>query len=80
MRLILDVLPPGGCFIFTNQARHVSQEFVQNVFPDLWGNSLRMTLRPASTVNSWAEAIGYKLIRTTGDEKTNHSVTIAQKP
>ncbi len=80
MSLIFDVLPEGGCFLFTNQSRHVSLEFTQQVFSDFKGNPLRMTLRPAQTVNKWVEDIGYKIFKTTGDEVYNYSVTLAFKP
>jgi SAM-dependent methyltransferase len=80
MSLLYDVLPTGGCFVFTNQVRHVNQEFVQGVFMDLRGEPLRMTMRPAQQMNTWAEATGFKVIRTTGDDEFNYSVTLAQKP
>ncbi len=80
MALLYDLLPQGGCFVFTNQCRHVDQEFAQSVFSDLRGQPLRMTMRPAATVNEWAEAAGFKIIQTTGDEATNYSVTLACKP
>lgn len=80
MALLFDILPPGGCFLFTNQVRHVNQEFVQGVFTDLRGQPLRMNMRPAQQVNRWAEAAGFKVVKTTGDEKVNFSVTLAQKP
>lgn len=80
MSLIFDVLPEGGCFLFTNQSKHVSLEFTQQVFSDFKGNPLRMTLRPAQTVNKWVEDIGYEIFKTTGDEGYNYSVTLALKP
>lgn len=78
--LIYDILPPGGCFIFTNQARHVNQEFVQGVFMDLRGQPLRMTMRSAALLNGWAETTGFRILKTTGDTNFNYSVTLAQKP
>jgi SAM-dependent methyltransferase len=80
MSLIYDTLPEGGCFLFTNQSRHVSLEYTQQVFSDFKGNPLRMTLRPAYLVNKWVEDIGYKIYKTTGDEEYNYSVTLAGKP
>jgi hypothetical protein len=80
MSLIYDVLPEGGCFLFTNQSKHVSQEYTQQVFSDFKGNPLRMTLRPANLVNKWVEDIGYEIFKTTGDEEYNYSVTLAVKP
>jgi hypothetical protein len=80
MTLIYDILPSDGCFLFTNQARHVDQEFVQGVFMDLHGKSLRMTMRSATIMNRWAEDAGFKILKTTGDIKFNYSVTLAQKP
>jgi SAM-dependent methyltransferase len=80
MALLYDILPSGGCFLFTNQARHVNQEFVQGVFKNLYGQPLRMKMRLAVQMNRWAENIGYVIIKTTGDANFNYSVTLAQKP
>jgi hypothetical protein len=80
MSLLFNILPARGCFVFTNQVRHVNQEFTQGVFTDLRGQPLRMTMRPTTQMNKWAEDIGFKIIKTTGDEKYNYSVTLAQKP
>jgi SAM-dependent methyltransferase len=80
MTLLYDILPSGGCFLFTNQARHVNQEFVQGVFKNLYGQPLRMTMRSAAQMNGWAEVAGFMIIKTTGDVKFNYSVTLAQKP
>jgi len=79
MALLYDILPSGGCFLFTNQARHVNQEFVQGVFKNLYGQPLRMTMRSAAQMNRWAEGAGFMIIKTTGDVKFNYSVTLAQK-
>jgi SAM-dependent methyltransferase len=79
MVLLYDLLPPGGCFLFTNQARHVNQEFVQGVFIDLRGQPLKMTMRPAAKLNDWAKSAGYRILKTTGNRDFNYSVTLAQK-
>ena len=80
MALLYGLLPSGGCFLFTNQARHVNQAFAEGVFTDFHGDSLRMTMRSAARVNGWAETAGFRILKTTGDEKFNYSVTLAQKP
>jgi SAM-dependent methyltransferase len=80
MSLLRDVLPSSGCFLFTNQVRHVNQEFTQGVFIDLHRQPLRMTMRPASVLNGWAESLGFRILKTTGDKDFNYSVTLAQKP
>lgn len=80
MSLLYEILPSGGCFVFTNQVRHVNQEFVEGVFIDLRGQPLRMTMRPAATLNGWAEGVGFRILKTTGDKDFNYSVTLAQKP
>lgn len=80
MALLYNILPPGGCFIFTNQVRHVNQEFVQGVFKDLYGQPLRMTMRSTAQMNRWAEVSGFIINKTTGDVNFNYSVTLAQKP
>lgn len=80
MALLYDILPSDGCFLFTNQARHVNQEFVQGVFNNLYGQPLRMTMRSVAQMNRWAEAVGFVINKTTGDVNFNYSVTLAQKP
>lgn len=80
MFLIFNVLPAGGCFLFTNQARHVSYELTQAVFSDHHGKPLRMSLRPAELVNGWAKDAGFSIVHTTGDEELNYSITLARKP
>jgi SAM-dependent methyltransferase len=80
MSLIFNILPSGGCFLFTNQAKHVSFELTQAVFSDYQGKPLRMSLRATEMVNVWAEDAGFKIVNTTGDEKSNYSITLAQKP
>jgi SAM-dependent methyltransferase len=80
MSLLFDILPSGGCFLFTNQVRHISQKFTQGVFIDLHGQPLRMTMRPAALLNGWAESRGFRILKTTGDKDFNYSVTLAQKP
>jgi SAM-dependent methyltransferase len=80
MALIFDLLPPGGNFVFTNQCHHVNQEFAEAVFSDLRLQPLRMTMRPAETVNDWAKEAGFTIVGGTGDEKTNYSVTLTRKP
>ena len=80
MSLIFDILPPDGCFLFTNQAKHVSYELTQAVFSDHHGKPLRMSLRATEEVNTWAKDIGYNIIDTTGDEESNYSITLTQKP
>jgi SAM-dependent methyltransferase len=80
MSLIFSILPSGGCFLFTNQAKHVSFELTQAVFSDHQGKPLRMSLRAAILVNGWATDAGFNIVNTTGDEKSNYSITLAQKP
>jgi hypothetical protein len=80
MFLIFNILPSGGCFLFTNQAKHVSFELTQAVFYDHQGKPLRMSLRASRLVNGWAEDAGFIIVNTTGDEKSNYSITLVQKP
>jgi hypothetical protein len=39
-----------------------------------------MTMRSAAQMNGWAETAGFKIMKSTGDERFNYSVTLAQKP
>jgi hypothetical protein len=80
MSIVFNILPYSGCFLFTNQAKHVSYELTQAVFSDYHGKPLRMSLRAAELVDGWAEEAGFHIVNTTGDEKSNYSITLAQKP
>ncbi|MDD5557365.1 MAG: class I SAM-dependent methyltransferase family protein [bacterium] len=80
MALLHDLLPPGGCFLFTNQSGHVDLEMVQAVFLDFRKQPLRMVVRPAAKVNAWAAAAGFTVIETASDAFGHYSVTLAEKP
>jgi len=80
LTLLGNLLPPGGCLVFTNQSGHVDLEMVQAVFLDFHRRPLRMVTRPADLINRWAEAAGFKVLRTAQDEAGYYSVTLAQVP
>ena len=80
MRLVYDLLPDEGCFLFTNQSGHVDLQMVQSVFVDFHGQPLRMAVRPAEMVDGWAVEIGFEIIETLSDERGHYSVTLATKP
>ncbi len=79
MQLIYDVLPEGGLFAFTNQSEHVDLTLINAVFIDFNHQQLKMKVRKAKLVNSWAERIGFKILMTKTDSKQRYSVTLAQK-
>lgn len=80
MALLHDLLPAGGCFVFTSQMGHVDLEMVQEVFLDFRGEPLRMVTRSAEQVNTWAETAGFEVLQTECDGVGHYSVTLAQKP
>ena len=79
MSLLYDLLPNGGCFVFTNQSGHVDLEMINSIFVGSRGQPLRMVVRPTEVVNSWAEAQGFKILQTTSDRWRHYSVTLTQK-
>jgi SAM-dependent methyltransferase len=80
MELLFDLLPDGGCFVFTNQSGHVDLEMVNSIFVSPGSQPLQMVVRPAEVVNSWAKAKGFKTLQTASDRFGHYSVTLAQKP
>lgn len=78
--LLYDLLPDGGCFVFTNQSGHVDLEMVNTIFVGADSQPLQMIVRPAETVNNWAKAQGFKVLQTISDQWGHYSVTLAQKP
>jgi SAM-dependent methyltransferase len=80
LTLLGNLLPPGGCLVFTNQSGHVDLEMVQAVFLDFNRRPLRMVTRPPDLINCWAEAAGFVILQTARDEAGYYSVTLAQVP
>ncbi len=79
MKIIFDVLRPGGYFVFTNQSGHVDLEMVEKIFVDFNKEPLRMTVRPAEQMNQWAKEAGFTIMKTVSDDKKYYSVTLACK-
>ena len=79
MSIIHELLPPGGYFIFSNQSGHFDLDLVNYIFTDFHGQPLDMVVRPAATVNAWAETAGFNIVETTSDRLGFYSVTMAQK-
>lgn len=80
MSLLYDLLPNGGCFVFTNQCGHVDLEMVNSIFVGSNKQPLQMIVRSTETVNSWVEARGFKILQTTEDQWGHYSATLTQKP
>jgi len=80
MRLIYDLLPGGGFFLFTNLLKQTHLEMAQAVFPGLNGKPLQLFPRPAEMINSWVEAAGFTLLETSNESTGCYSFTLAQKP
>ena len=59
---------------------HVDLEMVQEVFLDFRGEPLRMVIRSAQQVKTWAEAAGFEVLQTECDGIGHYLVTLAQKP
>lgn len=80
IRIVFDLLEPGGYFIVTNQTAHPNLEFVEAVFQDFDHQPLRMTMRPQEKIRQWLTAVGFMIERTLSDSKGYFSVTKARKP
>ena len=80
MSLLYDLLPSGGCFVFTNQCGHVDLEMVNSIFVGSNKQPLQMVVRSAEMVNSWAVGQGFKILHSTEDRWGHYSVTLTQKP
>jgi SAM-dependent methyltransferase len=80
MSLLFDLLPQGGCFVFTNQTGHIDIEMVQAVFVDFHKEPLRMVVRDADQTNGWAQAAGFNVLDTRADSQGHYSVTLASRP
>ncbi|HOY10511.1 MAG TPA: class I SAM-dependent methyltransferase family protein [Candidatus Omnitrophota bacterium] len=79
MKIIYDVLRPGGYFVFTNQSGHVDLDMVEKIFIDFNKDPLRMKTRPEKLINGWAQDIGFEIVDTAADQKEYYSVTLALK-
>lgn len=79
MKIIYDVLRPGGYFVFTNQSGHVDLDMVEKIFIDFNKDPLRMKTRPEKLINGWAQDIGFEIVDTAADQKEYYSVTLAFK-
>jgi SAM-dependent methyltransferase len=77
MRIIRDVLKPGGLFVFSNQSGHVDLKMVEEIFVDFNKNPLRMKVSPATLMNQWAMEAGFDVIRTVSDAYGHYSVSLA---
>ncbi|HOY10849.1 MAG TPA: class I SAM-dependent methyltransferase family protein [Candidatus Omnitrophota bacterium] len=77
MKIIHDILRPGGYFVFTNQSGHVDLDMVEEIFVDFNREPLRMKTRPAELINGWAREAGFEIVDTAADDKKHYSVTLA---
>ena len=80
IRIVFDMLSPGGYFVLSNQMDHPDLEFTQSVFVDFDGKPLRMTMRSKEKVSRWLEEAGFIVEKTLADTHGYYSVTKAQKP
>ncbi|MGA1824331.1 MAG: class I SAM-dependent methyltransferase family protein, partial [bacterium] len=79
METIHALLKREGFFLFTNQCGHVDMEMVSEIFTDFNSNPLKMTTRSPEKMNSWAEKIGFRVLKTKTDQWGYYSVTLAVK-
>lgn len=79
IKIIYDLLPAGGKIIYTNQAGHLSMELVSKAFTDFYGKALRMKTRSADLINSWAQDVDFKDIKTDLDKWGLYSVSTEVK-
>jgi len=80
MRIVFDVLEPGGYFVLSNQMAHPKLEFTQAVFTDFNHKPLQMTMRSKEKVSQWLIEIGFKIDKILADGHGYYSVFKASKP
>ncbi|MDP2653448.1 MAG: class I SAM-dependent methyltransferase family protein [Candidatus Omnitrophota bacterium] len=79
IRIVHDVLDPGGYFVMTNQAAHPNLEFTQEVFTDFNNNPLRMAMRPPSLICKWLEETGFIIEHLLADQNGYYTAIKARK-
>jgi SAM-dependent methyltransferase len=77
MRIIRNILPPGGTFIFTTQVNHPQLELIK-ALPNRNGEAWIMKNRSVAQVESWAHEAGFTKVKTTFEPHKLFSVTVAQ--
>lgn len=80
MRIVFDMLEPGGYFVLSNQMAHPKLEFTQAVFTDFNHKPLQMTMRSKEKISQWLRDIGFNIDKILIDERGYYSVFKAFKP
>ncbi|HYN87063.1 MAG TPA: class I SAM-dependent methyltransferase family protein [Ardenticatenaceae bacterium] len=65
MRIVRQILSPGGVFIFTTQVHHPQLELIANVLPNREGKPWIMKNRSIEEVAAWAREAGFAHVETT---------------
>ena len=79
MRIVFDMLEPGGYFVLSNQMAHPKLDFTQAVFTDFNHKPLQMTMRSKEKVSQWLEEIGFHIDQVLADDHEYYSVLKASK-
>jgi SAM-dependent methyltransferase len=79
LKIIYDLLPTKGYFVFTIQTGHVDMKMVSEIFSDFNKKPLRMTVRPVDLVCGWVQEMGFDVLETRQDRGGYYAVTLAQK-
>lgn len=79
VRLLAEVLAPGGAFVVTNQVAHPDLETTLALFTDFRNEPLAMRMRPQGLVHGWLEGAGLTIAGTRLDEDGYYSVSLATK-
>ncbi|MCR4336950.1 MAG: class I SAM-dependent methyltransferase family protein [Candidatus Omnitrophica bacterium] len=80
IKIIFDMLEPGGYFVLSNQMAHPKLNFTQAVFTDFHHQPLQMTMRSKEKISHWLEEIGFSIDRVLVDDHGYYSVLKVSKP
>ena len=80
IKIVFDMLGPGGYFVLSNQMAHPNLEFTQEVFTDFNHKPLQMKMRPCEKVSQWLREIGFNIDKVLMDDQGYYSVFKAFKP
>lgn len=80
MAAIHDVLPRGGCFVFTTQVHHPQLELIANLLVNRYREPWVMECRPLGLTEEWAREAGFVVVESRLEEVGLFGVTVCVKP
>ncbi|MBN3040190.1 MAG: class I SAM-dependent methyltransferase family protein [Candidatus Omnitrophica bacterium] len=68
IKIVYEILRPGGCFVLTGQGKHPDLELTTKAFIDFKKEPLKMKMRQPEVIKSLLEKAGFKNIKHTTDK------------